>query len=697
VRKLLFAALAITLVVGFGTTAFGAAGDIAPPAFSDIAGHQAEAELTLMGALGVFTGESGLGGAVRPDDPLTRAQFCKVVVLATGRGATAQGLMGLKPTFTDTVPTWAWGYVNCAYYMGVVSGNPDGTFRADSPVVYSEAIAMLIRSVPGHKAQVPPGAWPYNYFFYGVDEGFTGDLETIYPGLPCTRGDMARMLFATMQVHPVDEHGEPVVGAPILENDHRLFRGLLTGYSKTAATVTLDGGGSAGHVLSLANPVHLVGARAYEELLGMNVLAVLDRDDKTVFIQKVTGNVVTGVFKTLDHDTAGNTWLDLADGRHVPYHDPVRVVLNNWDDDLDEVNLAAGDELIINTDENGLAVVTYALRWDLVTKFVPIDSGPYGVYEPAWDYAADFHKSTTSVNTKVTFPASSPFYYLDYDTHTWGLADGLTIDIPGAARVSINGHLAGRDDLAKHDVLKGATYGALGYDPGNPVHNGVIAISAKREMLQGTVLGTGITYPGPYYTVILSVGGVTRIYERDTAYVGAPTVGTIHKYGLDEKGNLFVDISFTEANPIVFVTGHRTESGSGYIHTYLMVDNRGVATSYEYNAADPPTGLGSLTSWVGKFAKLTVDGSSGRLVGIADRTPLIACEVKAIGAESCTIWDGGAYRFCPDPPLAVYKITGTDTSPVYTYIGLAGLAVDDEVLAYGSGSEWSVIVRDDRP
>ena len=696
-RKFLFAALVVALVAGFGTTTLGAAGDIAPPAFSDIAGNKAEAELTLMGALGVFTGESGLGGAVRPDDALTRAQFCKVIVLATGRAATAQGLMGLKPEFTDAVPPWAWGYVNCAYYMGVVSGNPDGTFRANSPVLYSEAIAMLIRSVPGHKAQVPPGLWPYNYFFYGVDQGFTGNVETIYPDQPCTRGDMASMLYATMQVDPVDTHGVPTAVGAVLETHHRLFKGTLTGYSKTAATVDIDGPGLGGHVLSLANPVFMVGARTYEELIGMSVVAILDLKGKAVFIQKVTGHVAGGIFKTLGHDSLDGTWLELVGGTKVPYHDPVRVILNNWDGTLDEEDLAAGDELIINTDENGLAVVAYALRWDLVTEFIEGGDHVDDVYAPAWDYAASFHKSTTSVNTKVTFPATSPFYYQDYDTHTWGLADGLTIDIPAAARVSINGHLAGRDDLAKHDVLKGATYGALGYDPGNPVHNGVIAVSAKREMLQGTVLGTGITYPGPYYTVILNVGGVTRIYERDTAYVSAPTVGTIHKYGLDEKGNLFVDISFTEANPIVFVTGHRTESGSGYIHTYLMVDNRGVATSYEYNAAAPTAGLGDLSGWVGKFAKLTVDGSSGRLVDIDDRTPAIACEVKAVGADSCTVWDGGAYRFCPDPPLAVYRITGTVSSPVYTYIGLGGLAVDDHVLAYGSGTEWSVILRDDRP
>ena len=132
VKKLLYSALVLSMILGLGGASLGLYGDIAKaPAFSDIAGSEAEGALTALGALGIFTGESGLGGAVKPADPITRAQFCKVVVLAMGRGATAEGLMGLKPTFTDAVPPSYWGYVNTAMFMGVINGYADGTFGAD--------------------------------------------------------------------------------------------------------------------------------------------------------------------------------------------------------------------------------------------------------------------------------------------------------------------------------------------------------------------------------------------------------------------------------------------------------------------------------------------------------------------------------------------------------------------------------------
>jgi len=83
--------------------------------------------------------------------------------------------------------------------MGVITGYGDGTFRAGSNVTYGEAVTMLIKATPGHRAQVPVGVWPYNYVFYGVDQEFTGEVDVGGAGLPCTRGDMARLLFATLR------------------------------------------------------------------------------------------------------------------------------------------------------------------------------------------------------------------------------------------------------------------------------------------------------------------------------------------------------------------------------------------------------------------------------------------------------------------------------------------------------------------
>ncbi len=49
------------MALGLGVAAYAQPiGDriIEPPAFSDIAGHEAESELSLLGAMGVFAGDS---------------------------------------------------------------------------------------------------------------------------------------------------------------------------------------------------------------------------------------------------------------------------------------------------------------------------------------------------------------------------------------------------------------------------------------------------------------------------------------------------------------------------------------------------------------------------------------------------------------------------------------------------------------
>lgn len=163
-KKWFVSLLAAVMVVACGGTAFaaltsGGDGAIQGAAFTDIAGHEAEAALTLLGAMGIYSGDAGLGGTVSPDDPINRAQLCKVVVTAMGKGGMAGALAGLQPNFVDgaSIPAWAWGYVNTAVYMGIIKGYDGGTFRADNPVTYAKAVTMLIRGVPGHAAQVPAG------------------------------------------------------------------------------------------------------------------------------------------------------------------------------------------------------------------------------------------------------------------------------------------------------------------------------------------------------------------------------------------------------------------------------------------------------------------------------------------------------------------------------------------------------------
>jgi hypothetical protein len=696
-KKLLYTVLVAAMVLGFGTGAFGAAGAISPVPWTDIAGHSAEAELTAMAALGIFTGDSGLGGTVNPNGSITRAQFCKVVVVATGKASTAAGLAGLKPTFTDAVPAWAWGYVNTAFFMGVIAGYPDGSFKAENPVTYAEAITMLVKAIPQHKLQVPAGIWPYNFIFYAVDEGFTGAVDVGAATAPCTRGDMAKLLLTTMQVDPVAADGHHDVGDAILEDHARLYDdGFLVDVNVTAGHAYYDG-----HELDLADGVFIVGGTSYNDLLMQPARAILNTAGDVAFLQKISGTQVTGVFADWGTDTLGDTYLLLADDTKVYYVGNTYTQINKSDVDVSdnwyyEDDLWVGDELLINVDEDGLAVQIFANRWDLVYHL----SSP----TPASDMLADAHDKTSTVNAKIDFlptglGVSSAFYYLDFDTQNYyplyGYSGtGLTADIPASAKVTINGALATANDLAKFDVIKGSTFGAWGFDPVDNT-NAIIAISAERNAFQAAVTGMSTTYPGEKHYVTFDVGGTAKTYQIDESYLsdGNFNVGTLYKVVL-ANNKLFWQVDLGSSSPTVLVKAIRyvTEGGSTPEHWYIDVDKRGTATTYECD--EDPTGWGWGTD---HFYTLDIDNTTG-LVDVSDCSQLSDwggdLAVLALGAGNATMADG-----CGPPPCiyffqeaetAVYSWTDTG----FVFIGFAGLAVDDAVDVLWDGTAY-VFIRDD--
>jgi hypothetical protein len=704
VKKLLYSALVLSMILGLGGASLGLYGDIAKaPAFSDIAGSEAEGALTALGALGIFTGESGLGGAVKPNDPITRAQFCKVVVLAMNRGATAEGLMGLKPTFTDVVPASYWGYVNTAMFMGVINGYSDGTFGADKSVNYAEAVTMLVRAVANHKLAVPAGIWPYNYIFYAVDNGFIGSANIGAPTLPCTRGDMAIMTLATMMVFPLNAKLEPVAGA-ILEDGDRMFLGTLNGYTAntvdihTTPVYTPD-------TWSLADPVYLLGAKNYAELQKNWVVGICNKLGRVVYLERVYGKVVAGVYKSTGTDV-GTTdeYIKLMDNTKVYFTTPVPVTLNQLASGTHDVAgstpttpLKMYDEVSINVDKYGEAIQIYALRWDLVNTTPYVDG--------YWDYITKVVKSHLDAgipdDTAITFVNPSVF---NYDTDptisaTWVALTGQVLDISSTATVTINGAAAGRDDLVKGDVIKAATEGALGYTAGK-----IIAVAATRQVVDGQVISkrTVTTVLGNVDYATVKVGDVSKEYQLDGSYFGSGgiVVGTKYQFALDEAGSLFYKINYVPGNPIVMVKGKAQVDFADPTPDkyYLTVDEFGVEKTYE---CDVHT-FGE--SSVNIFYVLNVDGSTGMVTHSYAFTVMPGTgpwHVLSYGADNVTLLDhaGTPGTVFITAPIAVYNHS---TASVWGYIGIPGLVTGTtelyEGFAYytdGLGNYWYLIQHHD--
>jgi hypothetical protein len=630
------------MCLGISATAFAADPAQQPAAFSDIAGHEAECALTLLGSLGIYTGDSGLGGLAKPDDPITRAQFCKVVVTAMGRATTAAGLAGLQPTFTDgaTIPTWAWGYVNVAVYMGIINGYADGSFGPNNPVTYAEAVTMLIRAVPGHLAQVTPGIWPYNFLFYGVDEGFTGDacfgiVDVGFANLPASRGDIALMLVATMLKEKLDADGDPLVGTARLY----LFEDVVTGYNATSVTFATAG------LEPLAMKYWICGAANLEGLRNLTVCYFYDAaDDVYYFCVCIETNVVTGVFDYLDdadNDLDDDT-IVLADGTEVPYTDGGHVdVTLNQVAGHDETFLVEGDEVVIVVGDDGLAANVEATRFE------------------ALDYITDFTASVggaTPVNTQI-------------DTYLLGV--GATYSIPAACRVELNGAISGRDLLAELDAV------VIALIDGTTTP---MIIRANRVAVEGTVAGNTTTWPGPVVrvTIDLKAGGSKTYILNDDGGIALPGEGAVVKYGLDFDEALYVPIGYAALSPFGVCTSYVIDGDGDENATF---DVKGVPITYIVTETFQDHATAN------DYLDLTIDTGTGTVTAHALITVgLTAYEVVSLDLVNgtMTLFDGVNYDFVDDTTLVVYDED-------QTYIGLAGLDVGDDVYWNGTDPVFELV------
>ncbi|HCJ10427.1 MAG TPA: hypothetical protein DHW14_04605 [Clostridiales bacterium] len=630
-KKVLVSALVAVMVFGLAATAFAAPGDIAGPAFTDIAGHDAEGELTLLGAMGVYSGEYGLGGPVNPDDPITRAQFCKVVVETIGLGNLAESLSGMPPAFADEIPTWAWGYVNVAVFAEIISGYPDGTFGPDNPVTYAEAVTMLVRAISGHDAMVGDQLWPYNYIFYGVEQGFTGDVDVGLVNLPASRGDIARMLFATMQINKLDKDGNVIADSAVLSG--LLFEGLFEDYDLAAdpPTVTVDG-----VIHPLADPVYIVGASDYESLRSFNVRIVLNEDNEVIFIELLDkATVVTGVFANLA-DADGNGTADtivLEDGTEVPFDEAagVDVVLNTVNNKT-QGDLQAGDELTLTLGADGKAVNCVAHR------FKPVD------------YITDFTPSEYDEEGNETAAAM-------FDS-----ASGLN-DIAIPADCQVTGDVTDRDKLAVNDVIEVAFVN-------DDDTQAPYIIRVVRQVVEGVVTKVTETYPGP----------VTKVFIGDTAYIlddtylTAPGKDDQVRYGLDFESELFVEIAYTQVTPYVQLVSWEDSTEGDTV----TVDNRGVEVTYPTDDDDYSGYDFDGTD----FGKLTIDEATNTVTNFQEYTfgaggewEVIALSDGSMTLENVTT---GELKFVDDPDIVIYVL---DDEGKYVYGGYEALSVGD-VLEY---------------
>lgn len=176
------------------------------PAFTDIAGHWAEASIRRSAQLGIFKGYPG--GAFGPEDNVTRGQFVTVLYRMAG-----------SPKVTATAPFTDIAdqseefrtAIHWAYSIGAVNGKTPTTFDPRGSVTRQEALKILFFYAGGQSGMemlVAPiyessfadsaeiGAWAKSAMYWGVyHEIISGQgTDRLRPTAPATRAELADIL-----------------------------------------------------------------------------------------------------------------------------------------------------------------------------------------------------------------------------------------------------------------------------------------------------------------------------------------------------------------------------------------------------------------------------------------------------------------------------------------------------------------------
>jgi hypothetical protein len=141
-------------------------------------------------------------GTFRPYNNTTRAQLCKIIVLAEGWPIDTSG----GPHFSDVPPANPfYDYIETAYNHEIISGYSDGTFRWGNNVTRAQLskIVVLAQQWPidtyggPHFSDVPPTDPFYGYietaYNHNIISGYADG--TFKPGNSATRGQIAKIVY----------------------------------------------------------------------------------------------------------------------------------------------------------------------------------------------------------------------------------------------------------------------------------------------------------------------------------------------------------------------------------------------------------------------------------------------------------------------------------------------------------------------
>lgn len=296
-KKRVFSLL-LALVLTLSAAAIPAS---AAESFSDVTDKKTAQNVEVLRLLGVIEGNGA--GQFNPSSLLTRAEFCKMVVVLMGKGSDAMRYKTVT-IFPDVRAThWAAGYINLAVRQSepkLLAGLPDGTFQPDSYITYGQAVTILMR-VLGFADQDTGGIWPDGYINLAKSTGVSAGVN-LTGSANITRAQAAQLF---VNVLSTGKDGKGYTPAGCTKGD------------KEVTLVSMNGDKL--RISGEKDPKTLVRPSSSSALNGLKGYLLTNSDGKVVtFVPKTsstTGAAVSNAAVILPADKSTSGISALTDGR----------------------------------------------------------------------------------------------------------------------------------------------------------------------------------------------------------------------------------------------------------------------------------------------------------------------------------------------------------------------------------------------
>ncbi|MBR5155835.1 MAG: S-layer homology domain-containing protein [Clostridia bacterium] len=365
----------------------------------DIADTKYAEAARILGALGIMVGDAETGN-FRPNDNILRSEMAKVSVYSVGLEEVAKSAVH-KTRFPDVVSNhWANGPINVADQQGMVIGDDVGTFRPDDPVLFQEAVTIMVRALGYEPRAATVGGYPTGYMVVASENQMLKGI-TATAAAPATRGDIAQLVFNSLTVNLMEQTGfganasYEVVDKTLLYDRLNVEKayGQITGTPET----TLTGGSTtAEDKITINDKTFGEGDTMASQLLGYNVVyyARIDRttDEKTLIavipqdsknnvleiaasnLESVTGDADTNKTVTYwrenGNDKTTRTATVVAKPTYI-YNGKYAETLTN-----EQLKPATGNLILLDTDVNNVYDIVFVNHFtNLVVETVSSATG----------------------------------------------------------------------------------------------------------------------------------------------------------------------------------------------------------------------------------------------------------------------------------------------------------------------------------